>query len=231
MSNALARPRPLILARESERPVDARPGVENAGLGKPSIGLSVITLTPAVTAAVVAFYQFGWIRALPRTRGALRARLNIAIEAGRTGLSATFSVRRCQSASRWHWLASPVCSASQSRQRGILFRQPGVAACTRRVVSALITAGTTPVLWLVRRIEFQEDSEWLSHGFPLGILFEIAARHASFCVVAVWAFLAIGGLWSFGRSWVNWLGATVGAYARFLNAFLWVLAMKELHRG
>ena len=31
-----------------------------------------------------------------------------------------------------------------------------------------------------------------------------------FCVLAVWAFLALVGLWTSGRNWVNWLGCAIG---------------------
>jgi hypothetical protein len=91
-----------------------------------------------------------------------------------------------------------------------LFRQPGV-------VAALITAAANTTLWLVRWIELQE-----ALPLPVHTLFEIAARHVSFCVLAVWAYLAFGGLWASGRNWVNWAGGTLGALA-ILNSVLWCL--------
>jgi hypothetical protein len=183
--------------------------VDNAELRKPS-WLDVVTLA-AVGAAMVAFYQCGWIRALPRqfpSDGSLivdglheaRRILNAVMTVG-FGLAVVGFVRV---------LREP------SQARSLLFRQPGVAACAA-MVAALITAGANTTLWLVRWIELQ-----VAMPFPVDTLFAIAERHVSFCIVAVWTYLALGGLGAPGRNWVNWLGGTLGVLA-VLNSVLWCL--------
>jgi hypothetical protein len=185
--------------------------VDNAELRNPS-WLDVVTLA-AVGASVVVFYQFGWIRALPRQFPSDGNPILDGLHEARRVLHAVMSVGLGLA------VVGFVRVLREPRQaRSLLFRQPGVAACAA-MVAALMTAGANTALWFVRWIEFQEV--WLSNGF-LSVLLEIAARHASFCVVAVWAYLAFGGLWASGRNWVNWLGGALGVLA-LLNSVLWCL--------
>jgi hypothetical protein len=185
--------------------------VDNAELRSPS-WLDVVTLA-AVVAAVVAFYQCGWVRASPRHFPSDGNLIVDGLHEARRVLNAVMPV------SFGLAIVGFVRVLREPRQlRSLLFRQPGVAACAA-MVAALITAGANAALWLVRSIEFQEA--WLSNGF-LSMVLEIAARHVSFCVLAVWAYLAFGGLWASGRNWVNWVGGTLGVLA-ILNSVLWCL--------
>jgi hypothetical protein len=185
--------------------------VANAELRNPS-WLDLVTLA-AVVAAVVAFYQCGWIRALPRTR-VFAPDGNLIID----GLHETRHVLGLVMPVGFALATVGFARALREPKpaRRLLFRQPGVAACAA-MVAALITAVANTTLWLVRWIEFQE-----ALPFPVHTLFEFAARHVSFCVLAVWAYLAFGGLWASGRNWVNWVGGTLGVLA-ILNSVLWCL--------
>jgi hypothetical protein len=187
--------------------------VDNAELRTPS-WLDVVTLA-AVVAAVVAFYQCGWIRALPRTR-VFAPDGNLIIDGLHEARHVLGLVMPVGFALATVGFARALREPKPARR--LLFRQPGVAACAA-MVAALITAVANTTLWLVRSIEFQEV--WLTNGF-LSILLEIALRHVSFCVLAVWAYLAFGGLWASGRNWVNWVGGTLGVLA-ILNSVLWCL--------
>jgi hypothetical protein len=188
--------------------------VNDNGLRYPS-WLDVIILA-AVAAAVVAFYNFGWIRALPRTR--VFAPDENAI------IDALHEVRHVLSSAMPVGFALAVVGFARVLRepkpaRRLLFRQPGVAACAA-MVAALIVAAANTTLWLIRWIEFGD--EWLPTGFPANILLEIAASHVGYCVIAVWAFLGLGGLCASGLNWVNWLGSALGILAVLL-ALLWCL--------
>jgi hypothetical protein len=91
-------------------------------------------------------------------------------------------------------------------RRRLLFRQPGVAACAA-MVAALAAGAVNTAIWAVRRWEFSEA--WLNPGPAMAIT--LGARHLSYCVLAVWAFLAVGGSWTPGRNWVNRLGCVIGS--------------------
>jgi hypothetical protein len=102
-------------------------------------------------------------------------------------------------------------------RRRRLFRQPGVAACAA-IAAALAAGAVNTAVWVVRWLEFHE--EWLSPRASM--FFTLAGRHVSDCVLGAWAFLALGGLWSPGRNWVNRLGWALGVLA-LVNTVLWCL--------
>jgi hypothetical protein len=176
--------------------------------------LDWITLA-GLAAAFVACFKLGWIR--PPTKTPV-------FELDAISLSARLhDARHTLNSAMPFGIALAIAGFARVLRepkpaRRLLFRQPGVAACAA-IVAALITAGANTALWLVRWIEFQE--QWLSNGFPVSILFDIAARHLSISVIAAWAYLAFGGMWARrGRNWVNWLGGTLGILAVF-NTLLW----------
>jgi hypothetical protein len=188
--------------------------LNDSGLRNPS-WLDVITLA-LVVAALVACYQCGWLRMSTKTR--------VFLPQGNILIDGLHEFRHILTNAMPVVLGLAVVGFARVLReprpaRVLLFRQPGVAACAA-MVAALITAGANTGLWVVRWVEFRE--EWLSRGFPVSVLFDIAARHVSFCVIAVWVYLAIGGMWAPGRNWVNWLGGTLGVLS-VLNAFLWCL--------
>ena len=187
--------------------------MNNAGLRNPS-WLDFITLAAVIT-ALAAFYQCGWIRT-SRSAADFFPHGNILID----GLHDVRHVLR---------IAMPVIlglafvgfaqrSASRVSASGSV-SPAGVAACAA-LVAAFFTGGANTLLCVVRWVEFREVHG--TTGFAVSILFDIAARHVSFCVIAVWVYLAIGGSWAPGRNWVNWLGCTLGVLG-VLSAFLWCL--------
>ncbi|MGO9466287.1 MAG: hypothetical protein ACLQIB_08230 [Isosphaeraceae bacterium] len=89
--------------------------------------------------------------------------------------------------------------------RRLVFRQPGVAACAA-IVAAIAAGIVSTSAWIVRWLEFREP--WLTPG--AGMVIGGAASRVSYCILATWAFLACGGLWAWGRNWVNWLGCALG---------------------
>jgi hypothetical protein len=99
--------------------------------------------------------------------------------------------------------------------RRLLFRQPGVAACGA-IMAAFAAGWVNIAVWAVGRLEF--SSQWGT--FSAAMVISQGERHLSHCVFAVWAFLAVGGLWTPGRNWVNWLGCTIGSLAA-VNSALW----------
>jgi hypothetical protein len=101
-----------------------------------------------------------------------------------------------------------------SHCRRLLVRQPGVAACAA-VAAALAAGAVNTAVWGAWWIEFQ--SPWVA---PHRIFFPLAQRHVSNCVLGVWAFLALSGLQTRGRNWVNWLGWTLGVTA-VVNSVVW----------
>jgi hypothetical protein len=90
-------------------------------------------------------------------------------------------------------------------RRRLLFRQPGVAACAA-IGAALTSGGVKTAIWIVCSFEF--SAPWATPSVALVI--DLGARPMGFCVLAVWAFLALVGLWTSGRNWVNWLGCAIG---------------------
>jgi hypothetical protein len=106
----------------------------------------------------------------------------------------------------------------QPRPRRILqFRQPGVAACAA-IVAALAAGTVNTAVWMVRWFEFGE--QWLTPS--AGMVINLAARHVSSCVLAAWAFLACGGLWTPGRNWVNRLGCALGILLLVNSVLEWL---------
>lgn len=188
--------------------------LNNSALRYPA-WVDVITLAAVIT-ALAAFYQCGWIRT-SRLAADFFPHGNILID----GLHDVRHVLR---------IAMPVIlglafvgfarALREPRQsRVVMFRQPGVAACAA-LVAAFFTGGANTLLCVARWVEFREVHG--TTGFAVSILFDIAARYVSFCVIAVWVYLAIGGSWAPGRNWVNWLGCTLGVLG-VLSAFLWCL--------
>jgi hypothetical protein len=104
----------------------------------------------------------------------------------------------------------------RSRRR-LLLGQPGAAACAA-LVAALGAGAANTAIWTVRWFEFGE--QWATPG--AGMFFNLAARNVSYCILAAWAFLAFGGLWTHGRNWVNWLGCALGMLA-VAKTVLWCL--------
>ena len=104
-------------------------------------------------------------------------------------------------------------------RRKHLFLQPGGAACVA-LVAALLAGAANSAAWAVRRFEFHEP--WLAGSSTTNILFSSAQSHLTFCVLAVWAFLAFSGLWTRGRNWINRLGITLGILA-VVHSLLWCL--------
>lgn len=173
-----------------------------------------VIIAAALAAALFACYQLGWIRAHEKTP---------VFERDPNSISAWLHEARyiLSSAMQIGIILAIVGFARVLREpksaRRLLFRQPGVAACAA-IVAALITAGANTALWLVRYVEFHDM--WLTTGFPVNVLFDLAERHVSISVIAAWAYLAFGGVWARGRNWVNWLGGTLGFLA-VLNTLLW----------
>jgi len=93
-------------------------------------------------------------------------------------------------------------------RRRLMFRQPGVAACAA-FAAALAAGAVNMAVWTVRWLEFSEA--WLTPGE--GMVIALALRQLPYCILAAWAFLAFGGLWTHGRNWVNWLGCAIGIVA------------------
>lgn len=172
----------------------------------------------ALTAVLAAFYHYGWIDASPLTRFVPPGPLdgNIIVD----GLN---KVRRVLDTAMPAFLGLAVLGfvrvlRERRETRRLLLLQPGVAACAA-LVAALCAAAANAALWLVRWIEHQE--QWSSTSFPLAV-FRCAEGHGGHCVIAVWAFLALGGLWASGRNWVNRLGGTLGVLV-VLKTVLWCL--------
>ena len=187
--------------------------VDNANLRMPS-QLDVLTLA-AVVLAGGAIYACGWTSVLTSHFSPDESVFIVAFQKGRQIFNSALPVGFGLAIVG---VARVLREPRETRPTASL--QPGVAACAAMVLAALITAGAqTPRLSLVRWIEFQEQSQ-LS-GFVTA-LWPIAASHASFSVLAVWIYLAFGGLWASGRNWVNWLGGALGVLV-VLNALLWCL--------
>ena len=185
--------------------------VDNANLRMPS-RLDVLTLA-AVVLAGGAIYACGWTSVLTSHFSPDESVFIVAFQKGRQIFNSALPVGFGLAIVG---VARVLREPRETRRQ--LFLQPGVAACAA-MLAALIVASANMALSLVRWIEFQEQSQ-LS-GFVTA-LWPIAASHASFSVLAVWIYLALGGLWASGRNWVNWLGGALGVLV-VLNALLWCL--------
>ena len=185
--------------------------MDNSNLRMPS-RLDVVTLA-AVVLAGGAIYTFGWTRVLtnhfPPDENVIIAALRNVRQILNSAMPIGFGLAIAGVA---RVLREPM------EKRRQLFLQPGVAACAA-MLAALIVATANMTLSLVRWIEFQEQSQ---PSVFVTALWPIGASHASFSVLAVWIYLALGRLWASGRNWVNWLGGTLGVLV-VLNALLWCL--------
>jgi hypothetical protein len=105
-------------------------------------------------------------------------------------------------------------------RRRRLFLQPGVSACVA-FVAALLAGTANGAMWTIRWLEFHE--QWLAGSHTTtNALFSSAQSDLPFCIVAVWVFLALGGLWTRGRNWINRLGIALGIMA-VVHRLLWCL--------
>ena len=101
--------------------------------------------------------------------------------------------------------------------RASLFRQPGVAACAA-IVAALAAGAMNTAVWTIRWLEFSEP--WLTPAPAM--LIDQSAWYLGPCVLAVWAFLAVAGVWMPGRNWVNRLGWAIGSLAVVGSVLRWL---------
>jgi hypothetical protein len=105
-------------------------------------------------------------------------------------------------------------------RRRRLFLQPGVSACVA-FVAALLAGTANGAMWTIRWLEFHE--QWLAGSrVTTNVLFSSAQSYLPFCIVAAWVFLALGGLWTQGRNWINRLGIALGVMA-VVHSLLWCL--------